>query len=647
MGNDVFFVRTVEEIFPYEEFRKHQRSLIDFIYNVFTEGKVGVVHAPTGIGKTISVLTAHMLEPNDKLLILTRTKNQASIYAKELKKISERLGEKIPYVFIRSKKDLCALADRIEKIQKLPYMVFIKICEKLKQEGRCGYYNACFSNGEFSEKLTDCATKLHNMGATSSRIIRFCSRRKLCPYEVAKYLARTSNIIVGTYSYLFNQRVRERFLSGIDMTLDEFRIVVDEAHNLPSFIESQNVLSINILSLELVRKKLIHMSTEDPTLRDIVDAIDDFLEKIQREAMMPEQKTSIIDISDAIASIDSNLIDSMTNIAYTLLQEETYHAATLLRFADFVEYYISYYTENTHVSVIETQYSKKYGYHQIIKIHLLDPSMEAINILKKAKSVILMSGSLHPLEYYKISLGLSEPGIYERTSTSIFPSPFPWNAIRVYVDVSLTSRYEERSPEMFEKYAHRIEIISNNLPMNKAILVLFPSYHMQREITERITIMTREKIIEHKETRIGEVKQFLRDHPNSIIFSVSGGKLAEGIDYRIDDKTILQAVIIAGLPFPEYNIILQRKQKYYEEKFGDEFIARFMTSIAPMVRTVIQAAGRLIRSEHDRGVVFILDRRFSNYAKYFPRKPWQIYEPYKYEHTLREILRMTSAFLST
>ena len=207
-------VRSLEDVFPYSEFRKYQRGLIDKIYDVFSSNKIGVVYAPTGIGKTISVLTAHLLEPTDKLIILTRTKNQAAIYSKELDRIKKKLGD-LQYVFIRSKHDFCAIASRSEKIRNLPYTVFIKICEYLKKRGRCPYYSQTIVNGEFSDLVREVGSSLFETGATASRIVRTAIHNKLCPYELARYLARISNIVVGTYSYIFNPKIRDLFLGGL------------------------------------------------------------------------------------------------------------------------------------------------------------------------------------------------------------------------------------------------------------------------------------------------------------------------------------------------------------------------------------------------------------------------------------------------
>jgi len=111
----------------------------------------------------------------------------------------------------------------------------------------------------------------------------------------------------------------------------------------------------------------------------------------------------------------------------------------------------------------------------------------------------------------------------------------------------------------------------------------------------------------------------LRYERNVVIYSVAGGKLMEGIDYRIDNETILSTVVLVGLPFPEWNDITLAQSEYFSKKFGRE-LGTFLSITVPAIRKSLQAAGRLIRDEKDKGVVIILDRRFVDfrYFRYFP-----------------------------
>jgi len=636
-------LREIEEVFPYREFREHQRELINFLRDLFVEEKIGLVYAPTGLGKTIAALTAHLVEPSDRLIVVTRTKNQLAIYAKELGMLRRKVGD-ITYVFFRSKQELCSIARRT-KLGKLPYAVFVRICEKLKREGKCPYYANSVRDGEPTSELLNVSRHLAEVGATSQRVIRAGERRKLCPYELAKHAGKPSNIVVGTYPYMFVPRIRDMFLTSLEERLEDIRLVVDEAHNLPGFIESQNVRAINLGSTATIIKNIKGMFSEGGLVEALENAerlIGDLRERLRMHDS--GSRMFYVDISDIIAGVDAETLERLSELSYVLLSEDPEASMTLSRLVDFIEYFQSHYTGEKHVTVGINLHNKELGSHYVIRLHMLDPSNEARNVLKRVKSAVLMSGSLHPLEYYRVMLALSEGGIYERTETAVFPSPFPKDTLRVYVDMTLCSKYEERTPEMMEMYAKRISLIVREAPEDTGILVVFPSYSLQLSVAQRISIK-RPIIIEDAETRVSDVKRKLSAEPNTVILCVAGGKLAEGIDYRIGGRTMIRIAIVAGLPFPRYGLILRKKQEYYEEKFGERNIAIFLTSIAPMVRATIQVAGRLIRDRKDRGVIFILDRRYPKYSAYFPRRPWQLYEPYRTDSHLRAILQKVCVFL--
>jgi len=643
-------MRRLEDFFPYDSFRPNQRKLIDFIHSTFVDEKIGLVYAPTGLGKTISVLSAHFLDPEDKLIVLTRTRSQAKIYSRELKKLKKRLPE-ITYVFLRSKQELCALARKSKRLSKVPYSVFIKICEAFKRRKRCAYYQNSVSGDGYSPRLIDVAMSLLERGATVRRMLRAGIRNRLCPYEIARYLSRISNVVVGTYPYIFDETVRENFLASINSVLSELRIVIDEAHNLPEFILNHHNKKLSTYSLDVAYtqlQKIRGLSENDAVIETLDSALDilyNLLTNLRRRAIQENpRRMREVDISDIFVAIDLRNLETLVDASYLVFNENPYLSALLLRIYDFVDYYLRRYVDALYITTLQATYGPR-GQQFIYQINLLDPSEPAMNILQQLKSVVLISGSLHPLEYYRLTLGLNSEPLYYRTEAIIIPNPFPPNNLRVYTDTELSTKYDERTPEMFHKYSERLQIIASEFPKIGGILVIFPSYAILNSINELLGSLPRRVLVEEKKTKLSDVIRFLIKNPDGMIFAVAGGKLAEGIDYRYRGRTLIRMVVIAGLPFPEYNIYLVKRQEYYERRFQDKNLAVFLTTIAPMIRRVLQASGRLIRSEEDKGVVIVLDKRFGRYAGYFPRIPWQLYEPYRGIRQLREILREASRFL--
>ena len=643
-------MRRLEDFFPYDSFRPNQRKLIDFIHSTFVDEKIGLVYAPTGLGKTISVLSAHFLDPEDKLIVLTRTRSQAKIYSRELKKLKKRLPE-ITYVFLRSKQELCALARKSKRLSKVPYSVFIKICEAFKRRKRCAYYQNSVSGDGYSPRLIDVAMSLLERGATVRRMLRAGIRNRLCPYEIARYLSRISNVVVGTYPYIFDETVRENFLASINSVLSELRIVIDEAHNLPEFILNHHNKKLSTYSLDVAYtqlQKIRGLSENDAVIETLDSALDilyNLLTSLRRRAIQENpHRMREVDISDIFAAIDLRNLETLVDASYLVFNENPYLSALLLRIYDFADYYLRCYVDELYITTLQTTYGPR-GQQFVYQINLLDPSEPAMNILQQLKSVVLISGSLHPLEYYRLTLGLNSEPLYYRTEAIIIPNPFPPNNLRVYTDTELSTKYNERTPEMFHKYSERLQIIASEFPKIGGILVIFPSYAILNSINELLGSLPRKVLVEEKKTKLSDVIRFLIRNPDGMIFAVAGGKLAEGIDYRYRGRTLIRMVVIAGLPFPEYNIYLVKRQEYYERRFQDKNLAVFLTTIAPMIRRVLQASGRLIRSEEDKGVVIVLDKRFGRYSGYFPRIPWQLYEPYRGIRQLREIIREASRFL--
>jgi len=249
----------------------------------------------------------------------------------------------------------------------------------------------------------------------------------------------------------------------------------------------------------------------------------------------------------------------------------------------------------------------------------------------------MMSGTLHPISYFKTSLGLDKSSnVQERRIPSIYD---PSRVLRL-VDIQTTTKYTERSRYMYRLIAQRLQVISEITP--GAILIVFPSYSVMIAVMDELNKMDidREVFIEKRSSRIEKVMEFLGIHPDAIIACVAYGKFAEGIDLRIKNKTLLKAVVIAGLPFPEYNAWLRRQLEYLRTKFGSK-MARKLCLIYPMVRKTLQAAGRLIRSPEDFGAIIILDRRFLSLYKFFP-KEWWTFHKFSSTETLK--LRLTEFF---
>ncbi len=245
------------------------------------------------------------------------------------------------------------------------------------------------------------------------------------------------------------------------------------------------------------------------------------------------------------------------------------------------------------------------GESPALKAYCLDPSVAASPITQ-CFATLHMSGTLEPLEEYRDSMGLPDQVLLKS-----FPSPFPPENRRVVFVDRVTTRYEDlaRNPEAIRRLRAEVRQLLGSCDRNT--LFLFPSYAL---LDAFLDLTEASKVPIHVERRGMSQRELMRSldafkASTSAFFAVAGGRVAEGIDYPSRE---LEVVVIVGIPYPKPTAALQALINYYDWKFqkGWEYGV-----VAPTSRRLHQCVGRLIRSERDRGVAVILDRR----AVYFKR----------------------------
>ncbi|HEV2449205.1 MAG TPA: helicase C-terminal domain-containing protein, partial [Thermoplasmata archaeon] len=224
-----------------------------------------------------------------------------------------------------------------------------------------------------------------------------------------------------------------------------------------------------------------------------------------------------------------------------------------------------------------------------------------------------LSGTLRPLEEYRDSLGLEPevPGL-------VLPSPFPPEHRRLYYAADVTSRYEELStdPEAIPRLARRLAGILAELPVRTA--AFFPSFALLEAVLGAglARALPSGAVIESRTARFEElwraVEGFKRGPSGGVLLGVAGGRIAEGIDFPDDE---LEAVILVGIPFPRPTARREALRRYFDARGGRGWE---YTVTGPAQRSMLQALGRLIRSENDRGIGIVLDHRASQFASALP-----------------------------
>ena len=241
----------------------------------------------------------------------------------------------------------------------------------------------------------------------------------------------------------------------------------------------------------------------------------------------------------------------------------------------------------------------------------LDPSMSCGDVFKQADCSILMSGTLTPVPMYADILGLSDSAI-QRSYTSSFPKE---NRLCLMVP-GLTTKYSMRSPMMYEQYGDVIGQVLEGIPGNTA--VFFPSYQLMSDIsslveTEKTPLYQMQNMTKNERSKLFDSIS-CGGESGSVLFGVQAGSFSEGLDYA---NNLLDAVVIVGLPLERPDLEVRSLIEYYDFKFGQGFDYGY---VFPAMNRTLQAAGRCIRSETDRGAIVLLDERFAwaNYRRCFP-----------------------------
>ena len=257
-----------------------------------------------------------------------------------------------------------------------------------------------------------------------------------------------------------------------------------------------------------------------------------------------------------------------------------------------------------------------------LKIKCIDSSDIAAETLNNSYSSILMSGTLSPIEMYRDILGVANCDLME------LDSPFESEKQLTLVENDVTTKYTARTMDMYKRISKHVEEILNSDSTKNAI-IFFPGYDMLEKVVSGIPVLSlNRKILKEQRYMTKEQKEkyveifkskSAFDTKGKVLFAVTSGSFAEGLDLP---STSLEIVVVVGLPLAVPDVFTQAVIRHFDKKFRK---GQMYGYIFPAMNKIIQAAGRCIRDEEDRGVVVLMDARFlwPLYAQCFP-KHWKM-----------------------
>ena len=573
--------------FPY---REGQRDLAVAVYKTISRKKRLFIQAPTGIGKTLSTIfpavQAMGAGKASKVFYLT-AKTITRTVAEEAFRILRSRGLVFTAVTITAKEKLCPM----EKTECNP--------------------EACpYAKGHF-DRVNEAVFDILHLEQEMDRetVLRYAEKYRVCPFEFCLDISSWTDGIICDYNYVFDPNVRlKRYFA--DGASGDYLFLVDEAHNLVS--RAREMYSASVYKEDFQEVKRI-IKGKSPRLERQLDRCNKLLLSMKREC---GDWQLLEDVTGLAAGI-------MTAFSYmeTFMEEfpEFPERETVLDFYFCLRDFLNVYEElDGHYRIYEE--NREDGSF-LVRLFCVDPSRLLSRCMDQGASTILFSATLLPVRYYKTLLS----GNQEDYAVYV-NSPFPEENRLLMVAEDVSSRYTRRSPSEYRKVADYIRIVTQSRPGN--YMVFFPSYQYMGEIEEILEEEPLKADLLVQGQGMGEaekaefLEEFEKERSHSLAaFCVMGGVFSEGIDLK-EERLIGVIVVGTGLPMAcaEQEVL----KGYFDEteEKGFDFSYQY-----PGMNKVLQAAGRVIRTPGDRGVILLLDDRFlrRDHLELFPRE-WEHFQ---------------------
>ena len=577
--------RTIEEAaFPFKDYRKGQREFSVAVYRTIEAGKKLFAQAPTGVGKTVSVLFPAIKSlhgKNSKIFYLT-AKSTTKTIAFNTVKIMHEKGLRLRTAVITAKDKICFMEERKCEPEYCPYAK--GYYDKLNIPLRETLKNDCLYDREFIEDLA--------------------KKHELCPFELSLDLAYMSDIVICDYNYYFDPRVGLQREDTFNK--DKDIVLIDEAHNLED--RARDMYSPEIIK-EVFYEVYKRMKTEKCLRKELYNINRKFIDirkGIDKEQILQGPPEELINaLRKFTVKAEKYFNENKGEKVPEELTDIYFQSVFFIKISEIADDNFCYYADKTN-NITR------------VKLFLIDPSQILKEIQKKARSSIFFSATLTPLKYFRYMLGGDEDDHILRIS-----SPFRRENLNLMISSDISMKYTLRDSNI-EKACEYINTLITERKGN--YLVFFPSYHFMNKVystyetlydTSSITLQCRG--IEEDDQK--EITDRFENERNVVVFTVVGGVFSEGIDLPLD-KLIGAVIIGTGIPQISFerNII----KAFFDDKMkaGYDFAYKY-----PGFNKVLQSAGRVIRTEEDKGTVLLIDSRFCQhtYLKLFPDH-WKHYK---------------------
>jgi Rad3-related DNA helicase len=561
--------------FPYEYLRTGQEIMIKEVEKTLKTGGVSLIEAPTGIGKTMAALYPSIKSFKDgitnKIFYLTsKGSTQKAAYDALRTLIDQKL--KIKAMLITAKEKMC-INDVI-------------MCNP----------DGCPYTKNYYEKLKDILLEmfLNESLFNNNVILKYALKHQVCPFELELDLSLFMDVIVGDYNYVFDPTAYlKRYF---DEVTENYVFLIDEAHNLIERVRSNYSIILDFYPFIILKKELRKIKAR--SLKQKINAV-------LKEVSRLEENKENIDINDENETykLDELLLKFVDSASLFMKEYPHFKNDTLKPLFFDVRTYLKL-NDLKNSSIMKKTLLFSDDKTLKIRILCLNPKPFITSGIAKSYASILFSGTLGPKEFYENMLLNSED-----SSSLTIKSPFDKRKLQLLVATDIATTYKKREGTYGEVVDYILSAVRAEVGN---YLVFCPSYEYLEKIASYLEtlddfiLLKQEKVMNDKD-RIIFLSQFKENPTNTTIgLTVMGGIFAEGIDLPQDR---LRGVIIIGVGFPRLDDEVKEIHDYYETNF-DRRTAFYYAYVYPGINRVLQAMGRVIRSEEDHGFILLIDKRY-------------------------------------
>lgn len=584
--------QSIKEIeFPFA-YREGQKDLVVSVYRTILRKKKLFIQAPTGVGKTM-----------------------ATVFP-AVKAIGEGLGEKLFYLTAKTiTRTVAWQAFDTLKEQALRMKVIVltakeKIC--FCEETNCNPDACPYAKGHY-DRVNDAVYELITTSDEMSREILEEQARKwqVCPHEMSLDIAEWVDAVICDYNYVFDPNAYLRRFFG-EGNKGEYLFLIDEAHNLVE--RGREMYSAQIYKEDILKIKKLVKDRDEKLARKLSDC--------NKQLLALKRECDGLQVLDSVSHIYLKLMALMTEMERYLeecKEEEIRQEVLNLYFSVRTFLNIHDRLDENYLIYSELEDSGRFK----LRLFCVNPANCLQEFLDKGNSTIFFSATLLPIHYYKKLLSTSKEdyAIYAE-------SPFDPARRQLILGTDVSTKYTRRGEDMYRRYARYLIQVARTRIGN--YIAFFPSYRFMEEVYEVfVDLLKEDQEIEYvmqsqymsEEAREIFLENFEEDRKHSLMgFCVMGGIFSEGIDLA-EDKLIGAIIIGTGLPQ------VCRERELLKNYFDAHGLRGFdYAYLYPGMNKVLQSAGRVIRTDEDRGVILLLDERFRDgrYQETFPRE-WKEY----------------------